>query len=103
MANEVVKVLRKALTALGPNGKNWVRGDPSEALHGTFCASTALSSLGVDYDTIIGARKVLCSAAGVSDSPLEPLWNWNDAPERTWPDVEAVFKQAIANAESANA
>jgi hypothetical protein len=97
------EVLRLALEKLGSNGEDWaqVKGGDYECDDAGHCASTAINSvrglktrLAIHYFTI---------AIGVdaSDGELWPIYHWNDAPERTFPEVKAAFERAIALAKAA--
>jgi hypothetical protein len=95
------EVLRLALEKLGPNGENWIKGalytaadgfvdcDVTEAAN--FCSLGAIEAASGTTD-IRKAEKYLSSAIhGWS-------WvdNWNDAEERTFPEVKAAFEKAIS-------
>lgn len=43
------------------------------------------------------ANQMLRDSGGFRDG--KESMEWNDAPERTWPDVKAIFEKAIAKAE----
>lgn len=81
------QVLRDALALFGPNGQQWIKGAYQ---NNGFCVVGAVRYC---YGPEGPACHLLAIAAGTEyDSDLE---RWNDAPERTFADVCAIFKSAI--------
>lgn len=63
-----------------------------------FCVGTALAKVaGEHYATYMDARRKFCQAASINNpaDSLEPIFRWNDAPERTHEEVLAAFDRAI--------
>ena len=97
------EVLAKALGFCGPNGENWIKG-PSDGLPGTMftgdnvCALLAIERVqdkfNASEDSIVTAGNTLRQA--IDD---RSVIQWNDAPERTWPEVKLAFETAIVYAE----
>lgn len=93
------EVLRRAL-ALLPN--TWVNTYPDEDA-GEHCAITAINEVARGGKR---AKQFLCEAIGEqADSRYVAaldvvIAEWNDAPERTWPEVKAAFEKAIELAEA---
>ena len=86
--------LRKALALFGPNGEKWVNRLPG---NNEYCSVTACAE--ADPTTsFLSATDLLCSVVGLGE--FEVLQRWNDAPERTWPEVKAAFEKAIELAEA---
>lgn len=103
-------ILQRALELLGPNGENWTKGYFAYDEYGMetmgycdvakcWCAAGAIQRVinESDYDaTYMG---VLSRAIFGNDwKPFTGtcIGDWNDAPERTWPEVKAAFERAIA-------
>ena len=93
MSAQVAEVLEKALAAFGPNGEKW--GQLGQlCMDGKECAITGCDvAAGDDYEALAGALDVLDRLS----APLT-IDVWQDAPERTFPEVKTVFEQAIAEA-----
>ena len=87
------QILRDALELLGADGERWWHPRCGKAMDGRDCAYTALKA-----DTNEVASAILCRVAGVNS--LFSLWEWNDDPDRTWPEVRAAFLKAIELAEA---
>ena len=97
------EVLTKALELLGPNGELWCKSLPGvEWPVAGNCASTACGMA----DTPEGyqswkARTYLARAIGIPALETHSqIHGWNDAPERTFPEVRAAFEKAIELAKS---
>ena len=88
------EVLRKALELLGPNGTHWGRGE--QCFGGKLCAGMAIDRANRGQYRVATLYKMLIP---VLDSQGTPI-GWNDAPERTWPEVKAAFEKAIELAEA---
>lgn len=94
--SEILRAGKQRIETLG-----WVQGDEA-AFDGTMgcCAATALP-VGWDeagFRQTIAAADLIKSANGLN--PMKPLSDWNDAPERTLPEVLAAYDKAIAAAEA---
>jgi len=90
-----VEVLERALELLGPDGKYWVNSLPMRTCD--FCVVTAVSAACPTY-SIAPALAKIREAAGLSKHAAVDIWN--DAPERTFPEVRAAFLKAIALAKA---
>ena len=85
-----VEVLTKALELLGPKGQHWVNSLPIRPCD--FCVVTACGAACPTY-SIAPALDKFREAIGLSK--YAAVDNWNDAPERTFPEVRAAFLKAI--------
>ncbi len=110
------KKLREALELFGPNGENWCKGEYFQDRKGRFCDKTEASSfcsLGVvafvteknEFNILEEEkflRKTLHRLIGEEESELDGtlVHRWNDAKERTFDDVRALFLKAAATAEA---
>lgn len=98
----------KAALAYFDNGARWWNGRVSSLKYECACAWTALRQVYISdeqEDRLVG---FLLAAAAIEKQRDRykakfRLWSWNNAPERTWPDVEAVFLAAIERAKLAEA
>ena len=96
VTDPVESVLRNALEALGPHGENWVKiGRKSVGNMRSKCAALAISEQPVSQEFIQRAKIILCDSIGID---VMDLYRWNDAPERTWPEVKAAYEKAIKKA-----
>ena len=84
-----VEVLEKALELLGPNGENWVNEAPDWDKH---CCVTAIDTVG-DNRSQEKAKSFLRRV--INSNVCSLISRWNDAPERTFPEVRAAFLKAI--------
>ena len=86
--NETQRILRNALKRFGPNGQRWTgRG-------GHICATTAIEESHSGTGPFPrDALEVLAAARGVSY--YTQIWAWNDAPERKFSDIQALYAKAI--------
>ena len=94
------EVLRKALELLGPNGEHWCKERYFNGNKMCMQGATRRASLYADDS---GFTSALCTNAllkAVPDCEGNPIARWNDAPERTWPEVKAAFEKAIGLAEA---
>ena len=106
------EVLEKALELLGPNGEHWTVGtsyrdehgdaiyreDPKRELFASCCVSAAIVRSEAPKNRHYSrsrAWKLFEQVIGSKDVP-----EWNDAPERSWPEVRAAFLKAIELAKS---
>jgi hypothetical protein len=99
------EVLKLALEKLGPNGGDWaqVKGGDYECDDAGHCARTAINSVrGLKTRLAIHYFK-LAIGVDASDGEFWPIYQWNDAPERTFPEVKAAFLKAIELAKEAEA
>lgn len=95
--DEVLRVLVDADRRLsGP--EKWCQGDPSGSSN-KYCVRTALQCASHEMGgwtfnkpTFLMAQKAL----GFSSLDDEQVFRWNDAPERTFSDVKALFAKAIS-------
>lgn len=75
--------------------ENWVgAGRPAE--HGQICVTTAITPnlKPIEWQPIL---RLFIDCNGIEgDGVLGPIWDWNDAPERTHAEVLAAFDRAIA-------
>lgn len=88
------QVLRKALSLFGENGERWY-GDTNKSCD-KFCTTLAVAevSRGEDeYDALDVLKTVF------NTTQLDPIWHWNDHPDRTFPQVKEKYLEAIALAE----
>jgi hypothetical protein len=91
------EVLRLALEKLGPNGEHWIKGAYKRGE--TYCARGAVFYSVDEASSVTAPCGYLTRAVAASD--LLPFENWNDAPERTFPEVKAAFEKAISLAKAA--
>jgi hypothetical protein len=98
----VAEVLRKALELLGPRGENWRQGLWNIYAHGSdkkHCAWYAIAQvIHGDFPVPYGESEEWARLLGLPDSGR--LFAWNDAPERTFAEVKALFEKAISKAEA---
>ena len=86
MLNDVQRKLRAALARLD-GGRAWTKDGP-DSEKGTYCTITATRNY-----SDIGVTSALKRALGTRY--IDDVFNWNDAPERTFADVEALYHRAI--------
>lgn len=111
------EVLQKALDLFGPDGECWIKGDYQiEGKHGwwrkvlhievcdKFCSIGAIREamhMGIaeNYNAYIKARNYLQEA--VPSSSKGDVVGFNDNSLTEWPQVKAMFEEAIAAAKAA--
>ena len=105
---KVSEILKAALASLD-EGRLW-RGGENEGSPGACCAAHAAfikcKEHGVASSMWVPVHTALAKNLNVADGPdvgLTGIWSWNDALERTWPEVKAAYERAIAAAEKAEA
>jgi hypothetical protein len=98
MANKTKKVLQSALKAFGPHGENWVQGTAKSMQWPNCCVNTSFMRIEVipNGTYIEDAVRVLFRVGEFEGGGASA--QWNDAPERTWPEVKELFEKAIAAA-----
>lgn len=85
------EILQAGLDMLGKNGEHWVGRMPKFS-RGECCALTAICNQQISLAARIEAYELLEKAGKI---PRAEIPRWNDAPDRTWADVELAFKGAI--------
>lgn len=98
---KISEFLKLGLEKLGPNGENWYdrkRGDYPD--NGMECFTTILvktdPNIGEDYLRTVEFVK---ESFGNKDNFI-PVWDWNDATERTFDDIRNKYEELIAKAEA---
>lgn len=117
-----IAVLEKTIELLGPDGRNWARGywfgqkgpnhkpgDASDAayplehancwcLEGAICEAAVLLELAPDRETVqgqnVGQQTSLRTQLG------RPLFDYNDDPKTTWPDINRELRHRIEKLKS---
>lgn len=97
------EVLRKALELLGPNGEHWCQGRYFDGDKACMQGATRVAAQELSQRTEAFLHIAKCTERLMEVLPTcegNPIARWNDAPERTWPEVKAAFEKAIALAEA---
>jgi hypothetical protein len=97
MSAQVAEVLRNGLKAFGPNGEKWAQGFASYSGNKEkCCVATCFNRVHYSHHS----SEALELLGKLCDLPGD-VGRWNDAPERTFADVKALFEKAIQLAEAA--
>lgn len=106
-----VEVLRKA-KALIDTPEKWTQGAGSRSASGVivserrygvcFCALVAIQHVAYDHLNTSAVESEYAFARAIDRTP-SGIAIWNDAPERTHPEVMAAFDRAIAACEQDSA
>lgn len=105
MIKTTTSVFKDALALLGQNGERWIKGiDSAFTRDGlrVYCALGALQEANrdgafSDRERLLRSNlhKMLGAPVGF-ETPY--VHQWNDAPERTFPEVRGLFLKAIEDA-----
>lgn len=117
-----LKVLRGALTVLGPNGEHWGKHKyfgkkwREPLREGLAVPSSEVSRKNADTFCLVGALKQSATEAGFeaysvgsitsilalvrTETQFDTVEQWNDARDRTFPDVKSALERRIAQLEA---
>lgn len=113
MATKISLYLRKSLAVFGEEGERWGKGwfaydsfgnrvDPDSPNAAQWCIAGSLNHIcGKFSDTWNLAARYLADAAKFPNGQV--FTDWNDAPERKFSDIKAVYEKAIELAEKEEA
>jgi hypothetical protein len=90
------EILKAGLELLGPEGKHWA-GFRNSNSAGYECTTTCIARVARGWNDECDVLDVLYKM--FNTTTLGTIWRWNDAPERTFPEIKAKFLEAIALAE----
>lgn len=91
--------LQAALDAFGPDGERWGQKSSDGFLGCDIdCVHLAIHRV-TDEPQFEPTLAAIARVLGVADDDIDAIWDWNDAPARTFADVKALFQAAIAIAQ----